>query len=78
MPPFVLVGTKSDLRDNASRPVSTATADAMAKKLGAYQSRVLECSALANTGVHEVFANAVRGVIGNSKDSGGGGCCVIS
>jgi GTPase SAR1 family protein len=69
--PIVLVGTKSDQRDNAlvsaelqkrgTPAVSFTEGLALAKEIGAYQ--FVECSALRNKHVHTVFEAAVRAVL---------------
>ncbi len=66
--PFILVGTKQDLRDDpetishlAERGVSLVTpeeGDAMAKEVGAV--KYLECSALTQEGLKTVFEEAIR------------------
>ena len=66
--PFILVGTKTDLRDdpatverlasNQSKPVSTKEGNDMATAVGA--KRFTECSALKQNKVKETFESAVR------------------
>jgi GTPase SAR1 family protein len=62
--PFILVGTKSDLRDSAtckSSFVSTAQGTAMALSIGA---RVyVECSAFKQEGIQNVLDQAVLSVL---------------
>lgn len=70
---IVLVGTKKDLREDADvlerlqeRNLSPKTTDdglALAKEVGAYA--YLECSALTQEGLQDVFHTAVRSVIGS-------------
>lgn len=56
--PFVLVGTKSDLREESKESVSTEDARKLAQDLQAL--RFMECSAMRNSGVKEVFDFAIR------------------
>ena len=66
--PFVIVGTKMDLRANAEviarlraegrAPVTTADGERLAEELGA--ARYLECSALTQQGLKSVFDEAIR------------------
>jgi GTPase SAR1 family protein len=65
--PFILVGTKADLRNNAEvlarlraegrGPVTTAEGQGLADELGA--SLYLECSALTQQGLKAVFDEAI-------------------
>jgi cell division control protein 42 len=58
--PFLLVGTKEDLRDDAStieklatvgqKPISVKAAEKLARELGAV--KYLECSALTQVGIY--------------------------
>ena len=87
--PFLLVGTKVDLRsddDQVSRlreknlePISEARGNQMANQLGA--RKYLECSALTQKGLKNVFDEAIRTVLtakaAPKKKNGGGGNCVI-
>lgn len=66
--PFLLVGTKMDLRKDSADPnfVSTEEAKALAKKIGA--ARYIECSALTMMNVKLVFDTLIRvSLIGNPK-----------
>ena len=57
--PFVLVGTKSDLREDGKADcVSSDEGEAKANQIGA--ACYIECSALKNENVKEVFEAAVR------------------
>lgn len=56
--PYVLVGTKSDLRNLETNTVKTQEGEEMAKKIKAV--RYLECSAKLMEGVDDVFKTAVR------------------
>ena len=68
--PIVLVGTKVDLREDAATlrrlhdrrlsPVSTADGESLAAEIGA--SRFLECSAMTQQGLKQVFDEAIRTV----------------
>lgn len=88
--PIILVGTKSDLRSDASTvaalrdkgqaPVSAEEASKMAKSIDAI--KYLECSALTQDGLKNVFDEAIRVVLRpaaapkKTKRGGGGGCVV--
>eukprot|EP01097_Dermamoeba_algensis_P000287 TRINITY_DN1106_c0_g1_i6.p1 TRINITY_DN1106_c0_g1~~TRINITY_DN1106_c0_g1_i6.p1 ORF type:complete len:141 (+),score=20.36 TRINITY_DN1106_c0_g1_i6:460-882(+) len=88
--PIVLVGTKLDARENAStvaslresgqEPVTTDQGQKLAKEIGAY--KYVECSALNQKGLPEVFEESVKAVFveqmkneqkeDSSSSSGGG------
>ncbi|KAH0787005.1 Rho GTPase [Histomonas meleagridis] len=72
-PVFLLVGTKSDLRKSKPNDqcVSKEEALLMAKQIQAFD--YLECSALLNEGVKEVFDNAIVKAIFPDKEV----CCTI-
>jgi len=55
--PFVLIGTKMDLRHTVSRSVTTRQGVAMAAKLGA--KSYIECSSRTNENVREAFRQVV-------------------
>lgn len=69
--PMILVGTKLDLRDDKEtldklaekklKPISTTEGLAMAKELVAV--KYLECSALTQKGLKQVFDEAIRAVL---------------
>ena len=69
--PILLVGTKMDLRSNKDTlkkleeqglaPVSTSQGNAQAKDIGAHE--YLECSALEQRGLKDVFDQAIRTVL---------------
>uniref|UniRef100_A0A915JLR8 Uncharacterized protein n=1 Tax=Romanomermis culicivorax TaxID=13658 RepID=A0A915JLR8_ROMCU len=69
--PIILVGTKSDLRDDKDTiermkqrhisPIAFAQGLAMAKEIGAV--KYVECSALSQKGVKNVFDEAIRAVL---------------
>jgi len=85
--PIILVGTKTDLREDPAtleelakqekKPITQADADAMAKELGALCA--LECSALSTNGLKNVFDQALTSVVmkkggnGPGKKAAGGG-----
>jgi len=72
--PFILVGTKSDLRDDEETlerlrekrlaPVDEGRARGLIAELGGY--KYLECSALTQKGLKTVFDEAIRCVLINS------------
>ena len=89
--PIVLVGTKSDLRedertltalsDQSLKPVSHEEGSAMSIQIGAVKYK--ECSAKSQTGVKDVFDSAIHAVLDKATvatdgGGGGGGCCVIA
>ncbi|KAM9729365.1 LOW QUALITY PROTEIN: rho-related GTP-binding protein RhoG-like [Menidia menidia] len=59
--PVLLVGTKSDLRGGGAPAVSVQQGAVLGRLLGA--RRYLECSALKQDGVRDVFAQAVQAVL---------------
>jgi Ras-related C3 botulinum toxin substrate 1 len=73
--PFILVGTKSDLRDDRDtmdrlreknwKPVSEKEGQDLANELGAY--KYLECSALTQEGLKQVFDEAIRCALINEE-----------
>eukprot|EP01128_Nolandella_sp_AFSM9_P005335 TRINITY_DN255_c0_g1_i2.p1 TRINITY_DN255_c0_g1~~TRINITY_DN255_c0_g1_i2.p1 ORF type:complete len:224 (+),score=93.51 TRINITY_DN255_c0_g1_i2:57-674(+) len=78
--PFILVATKSDLRGTEHEVITTAKGEALATEIGALS--YVECSAMENVNVKEVFdkalellltANARAGAGGNGGGSSGGG-----
>jgi Ras-related C3 botulinum toxin substrate 1 len=86
--PFILVGTKLDLRHDPEtmkrlqerhlNAKSETDGQEMARRLGAY--KYLECSALTQAGLKNVFDEAIRCVLlknQSSGSSGGRGKCVI-
>ncbi len=84
--PLILVGTKLDLREDAGTiqklqalgqaPVSTAKGSELAAKINAF--KYMECSAMTQLGLKDVFDTAVKAVLfgtrGNQKKSSG---CVV-
>lgn len=83
--PLVLVGTKSDLRDDQeqisqlqSKGLSMVTpqaADQMAGEIGA--AKYLECSALTQEGLKAVFDEAIRAALQPKKKKKKGGCQIL-
>jgi GTPase SAR1 family protein len=73
--PFILVGTKLDLRDDEEtleklrekklQPTTTEQGEALKNELGAY--KYLECSALTQKGLKQVFDEAIRCVLANQQ-----------
>ena len=55
--PIILVGSKTDLRDNGLTKISTVEGEAMAKKIGA--AKYMEISSLEDKGVTELFEEVV-------------------
>jgi len=58
--PLVLVGTKLDLRDTSKSPVTADQGEKLTKELGA--AKYLECSALSQKNLPQVFEEAVKAV----------------
>ena len=56
--PFILVGTKTDLRESTPNSITAEEGKEMSTTLEAV--RYLECSAILNTGVKEVFDTAIK------------------
>jgi small GTP-binding protein len=83
--PFILVRTKSDLRDNPPPGVTsipTSKGEELKKKVGA--AEYIECSAMKSTNLKEVFESAMRAALNpidvkSSKveQSAGDGCCLL-
>jgi small GTP-binding protein len=79
--PFLIVGTKMDLRNDqevlkkVGNPISTSEGESLAKELGARS--YVECSALTQDGLKNVFDEAIRAAM--SKDVGGKkkGCQIL-
>jgi GTPase SAR1 family protein len=73
--PIILVGTKSDVRDDAAMAaqlarkglhvLSAEKAQLLAREIGAVD--YLECSALTQRGVHSVFDEAIRASMNTKK-----------
>jgi len=85
--PIILVGTKLDLRTDQTAiarlqsknqsPVTQQDGEAKAKEIGAVKS--LECSALTQQGLKNVFDEAIRAVLSPpvKKKSGSKGCMML-
>lgn len=86
--PFILCGTKMDLRDDSEavqklkdkgqNPVTKSEGDALCTELGGQQN--LECSALTQAGLKEVFDQAIRVVIDSQnvkKKKKKSGCSIL-
>jgi len=83
--PVILVGTKSDLRNDASmasqlaakglRMVSIEESQQRAKEIGAVT--YMECSALTQEGLKSVFDEAIRAALKKNKPPAQNSCCVI-
>jgi len=83
--PIVLVGTKSDLRsDNAMQTqlankgfsmVSMSEAQALGQQIKAV--KVLECSALTQEGLKNVFDEAIRAAMNKPKAKKSGNCLLL-
>ena len=76
--PWILVGTKQDLRGdeetisklaaNGQKPVTSEEAEALVKELGGY--KYLECSALTQNGLKQVFDDAIRCALADDERVG--------
>jgi len=86
--PMVLVGTKLDLREDVQtieklrerrmQPIQFAAGSAMARDIGA--GKYLECSALTQKGLKNVFDEAIRAVLHPAPKQlkkKGGGCVIL-
>jgi len=84
--PILLVGTKSDLRKDSNTEkqlqsrgqsmVESEKATAMAKEVGA--TKYLECSALTQEGLKQVFDDAIRAAMQpQKKKKKGAGCQIL-
>mmetsp|Transcript_37415 Transcript_37415/g.79733 ORF Transcript_37415/g.79733 Transcript_37415/m.79733 type:complete len:193 (-) Transcript_37415:182-760(-) len=83
--PILLVGTKSDLRNDSgtisqlqAKGMSVVQADAagqMAASIGAVKH--LECSALTQEGLKNVFDEAIRAALNKSQKPTGDACCIL-
>jgi Ras-related C3 botulinum toxin substrate 1 len=87
--PFLLVGTKIDLRDDDEQvarlrekglePISETRGIQMANQLGS--QKYLECSALTQKGLKNVFDEAIRSVLTSkaqkSTKKGGNACAIL-
>jgi len=83
--PILLVGTKSDLRKDSQttkqlaqrgqKMVAPESANSMAKEVGA--AKYLECSALTQEGLKQVFDDAIRAAMQPTKKKKGRGCTLL-
>jgi len=87
--PFLLIGTKVDLRDDDEQvarlreknldPITEQRGFQMATSLGA--QKYLECSALTQKGLKNVFDEAIRSVLTaksqKAPKKGGNPCCIL-
>ena len=83
--PIILVGNKADLRNDphciaelaqkGQKPVTYAQGESMANNIGA--KAYIECSALARTGITEVFESATRAALAKKKKKKKKDCKVI-
>jgi Ras-related C3 botulinum toxin substrate 1 len=79
--PFLLVGTKMDLKNDAEvlkkvgDPISTEQGTSLAKEVGA--NKYVECSALTQDGLKAVFDEAIRAAMQPKKKPGGKTCEVL-
>lgn len=67
--PFILVGTKADTRASTDSSVSKAEAQALCDELKGY--KYMECSAMTQDGLKQVFDESIRCVIQNQKKPAG-------
>lgn len=72
--PILLVGTKLDLRPDALLKVSQQEGQQVAKEIDA--NAYMECSALKQRRVKQVFEEAVRAAIGTKKKKHKSKCCL--
>jgi len=83
--PILLVGTKSDLRNDKATAqqlanrgtsmVSKAEGDSLARDVGA--EKYVECSALTQEGLKQVFDDAIRAAMQPKKKKKKGGCNLL-
>jgi len=83
--PLILVGTKSDLRSDegmlqqlaskGQRVISVEEGQARAKEIGAVS--YMECSALTQEGLKNVFDEAIRAAMNKKVEKPSGGCCIV-
>jgi len=83
--PFIIVGTKNDLRQDQTtmnklasqgqRVVPREEAQALATQLSAVKA--LECSALTQEGLKTVFDEAIRAALNKSKPKKSNGCVLL-
>ena len=83
--PIILVGTKMDLRNNENtiqslvpeKPISFQDGNNLAKQIKAVT--YVECSALTQSGLKNVFDEAIGAVLNQKKKKigGNGQCCML-
>jgi GTPase SAR1 family protein len=83
--PYILVGTKTDLRADPETlehlteqnlvPKTQVDGAKLARTIGAY--KYVECSASTQTSVREVFVSAVRCALAPQRGDGRGAKCII-
>jgi len=75
--PMILVGTKSDMRNdsNASGLIPKESGDAVANEIGAL--KYLECSALTQDGLKNVFDEAIRAALNKPKKKKSSACSIL-
>eukprot|EP01029_Cantina_marsupialis_P028811 TRINITY_DN778030_c0_g1_i1.p1 TRINITY_DN778030_c0_g1~~TRINITY_DN778030_c0_g1_i1.p1 ORF type:complete len:191 (-),score=66.14 TRINITY_DN778030_c0_g1_i1:260-832(-) len=81
--PFILVGTKEDLREDPDtiaqvQPITTEQGTLLAEEIGAH--KYMECSALTQGGLKDVFDEAIRCALSKEKKpkkKSSGGCSLI-
>jgi GTPase SAR1 family protein len=84
--PLILVGTKLDLREDSGTiqklqalgqtPISTAKGQELANKINAF--KYMECSAMTQLGLKDVFDTAVKAVLfGTKANAKKGGCTLL-
>jgi len=71
--PFLVIGTKKDLRASVKKSISESQGQQLAREVGAMA--YLECSALNQGGLKQVFDIAVRTAA--QRKSGESDCCTI-
>jgi len=83
--PFILVGTKTDLRDDVKeieklakkkeRPIKYEQGERIAKKLKA--TKYVECSALNFEGIKDVFDEAIISVVNKPQAKSSPKCLIL-
>jgi len=79
--PFLLVGTKADLRNDAEvlkkvgNPLTKADGESLSKELGA--RCYVECSALTQEGLKNVFDEAIRAALNKDKKGKKKPCLIL-
>jgi len=83
--PVILVGTKSDLRNDSAmaaqlaakglRMVTVEESQQRAREIGAVT--YMECSALTQEGLKAVFDEAIRAALNKKPVNSNTGCCII-